>query len=384
MPRRPGYEDALSLTVSLCLVYTLCMAGVRVWIRKGSFGLDDIVVGLSTIIALCHYATSYIGLAQGLGGPWSGIEDGRAVSRLNEAALAGVVTFIFALYLSKCAMLFFLSRITKTPKQLKLFLACNIATAVIGSTRWQVITALDIITEALLLALPVYLVWGLQMRIKRKAMIIAAFYLRLPVLGFSIGRNSYALQLRLPQTDPGMESGLVVIWLGVELAYALAASTLSALKGFTESFNSDFGLGFTRGKGEGSYGMSDVSGGSAESSKVGRPKNPAAIESAADASRIASVTPSVTQAEAPAPAVRSMRSAEEIAEYPPLKLRPERALQTYTCITTDAEHKPWRSGSRASSRYSSPATADDMVIMREATYEVQHDRAPMLPNGHHA
>ncbi|KAK3109613.1 hypothetical protein LTR53_016948 [Teratosphaeriaceae sp. CCFEE 6253] len=368
------------------------MAGVRIWIRKGSFGLDDIVVCLSTIITLCHYATSYVGLAQGLGGPWSGIKDGRAVSRLNEAALAGVVTFIFALYLSKCAMLFFLSRITKTPKQLKLFLACNIATAVIGvvcillatSTRWQVITALDIITEALLLALPVYLVWGLQMRIKRKAMIIAAFYLRLPVLGFSIGRNYYALQLRLPQTDPGMESGLVVIWLGVELAYALAASTLSALKGFTESFNSDFGLGFTRGKGEGSYGMSDVSGGSAESSKVGRPKNPAAIESAAEASRVASVTPGGTQAHAAAPAVRPMRSAEAIAEHPPLKLRPERALQTYTCITTDAEHKPWRSGSRASSRYSSPATADDMVIMREATYEVQHDRAPMLPGGHHA
>ena len=86
MPRRPVYQDALSLTVSLCLVYILCVAGVRVWIRKGSFGIDDVVIGVATIVTLCHYATSYVGLAQGLGTPWSSIKDAGRVAVLNEVS----------------------------------------------------------------------------------------------------------------------------------------------------------------------------------------------------------------------------------------------------------------------------------------------------------
>ncbi|KAK5723232.1 hypothetical protein LTR15_004929 [Elasticomyces elasticus] len=409
MPQRPGKQDALNLTISLCLTYTLCVAGVRVWIRKGSFGLDDAVIGLSTIVTLCHYATSYVGLSQGLGSSWQQIREAHGVAVLNGSAIAGAVTFLSALYLSKCAMIFFLSRITKTPRQLKIFLACNIFSAILGlasvlmvtvgcgqgsgyywafyenstscpsqSARWQAVTGLDIITELLLLALPVYLVWGLQMPMKKKAMILLAFYLRLPVLGFSIGRNWYAMQLRLPQTDPGTDSALVVIWLGVELAYALAASTLSALKGFTESFNSDFGLGFTRGKGDGSYGMSNVSGGSGQSSKIEKSKDPATIESSAGATRMDSVSPAETKGSSEV-STSPVTPAESIEE-PPLKLRPDNILKSVICVTSDPthpEHRLWRRNSNASSRYSSPS--DDMVIMRETAYEVQHDRAPMLP-----
>lgn len=46
--------------------------------------------------------------------------------------------------------------------------------------RWQVVTAFDIITELILLALPVHLVWKLQMPLTKKAMIIVAFWIRLP------------------------------------------------------------------------------------------------------------------------------------------------------------------------------------------------------------
>jgi hypothetical protein len=124
-------------------------------------------------------------------------------------------------------------------------------------TRWQVLTALDIITELGLLLLPIHLVWKLQMPRIRKAVLLIAFYLRLPVIALSIGRNAYTLRLRHQNSDVSLDSAIVTIWLEVQLAYALAASTLSALKTFTESFNSGFGLGFTRGKSEnGSYALS--------------------------------------------------------------------------------------------------------------------------------
>ena len=82
----------------------------------------------------------------------------------------------------------------------------------------------------------------------KKTVLLFAFYLRLPVIGLSLGRNAYTLRLRHASSDAGLDSAIVTIWLEVQLAYALAASTLSALKAFTESFETGFGLGFTRGK----------------------------------------------------------------------------------------------------------------------------------------
>lgn len=48
------------------------------------------------------------------------------------------------------------------------------------ATRWQLVTFFDIVTEVLLLVLPVHLVWNLQMPTAKKAMIIIAFWIRLP------------------------------------------------------------------------------------------------------------------------------------------------------------------------------------------------------------
>jgi hypothetical protein len=64
-------------------------------------------------------------------------------------------------------------------------------------------------------------------------------------------------ELQQPQIDVGLQSALVAIWMDVELAIALAASTISALKTFTENFNIGFGLGFTRGRLEQRYDMSE-------------------------------------------------------------------------------------------------------------------------------
>ena len=33
--------DVLKITVSLCLTYTLCIAFLRVWIRRNLYGVDD-------------------------------------------------------------------------------------------------------------------------------------------------------------------------------------------------------------------------------------------------------------------------------------------------------------------------------------------------------
>jgi len=59
-------------------------------------------------------------------------------------------------------------------------IAGNIDSCPGEEARWQVMTALDVISEIILLVLPVHLVWSLQMPQKRKLMIVITFWTRLP------------------------------------------------------------------------------------------------------------------------------------------------------------------------------------------------------------
>lgn len=96
------------------------------------------------------------------------------------------------------------------------------------------------------------------MRAKEKAKILAAFYLRLPVIGFSVGRMIYTQRMCNASTDIGKESAIVIIFLEVEASYAIVSSTFSALKAFTSNFNSSFGFGFTQHAGADDYALSRV------------------------------------------------------------------------------------------------------------------------------
>lgn len=96
------------------------------------------------------------------------------------------------------------------------------------------------------------------MRRKEKVKILAAFYLRLPVMGFSVGRYVYTQKLCDASTDLGKMSAIVLIFLEVEASYAIVSSTFSALKAFTSTFNSSFGFGFTQHAGPEDYALSNV------------------------------------------------------------------------------------------------------------------------------
>ena len=82
-----GHVDALNLTVSLCLCYTICIALVRLWIRRGAFGVDDLVILVATFVTLSHTGTSYAALANGLGKPWTDIKASKDLTNLNAVCI---------------------------------------------------------------------------------------------------------------------------------------------------------------------------------------------------------------------------------------------------------------------------------------------------------
>lgn len=84
MSEHIGFADTTNLTISLCLVYTLCIGCVRIWIRKGAFGADDLVILVATLFTLGHSAASYAALAHGLGIPWTIVTDKYSVASLDK------------------------------------------------------------------------------------------------------------------------------------------------------------------------------------------------------------------------------------------------------------------------------------------------------------
>lgn len=44
-----GYSKGLEFTLSVCLCYTLCVLGLRLYIRWKNFAIDDLIISLSTV-----------------------------------------------------------------------------------------------------------------------------------------------------------------------------------------------------------------------------------------------------------------------------------------------------------------------------------------------
>jgi hypothetical protein len=221
----------------------------------------------------------------------------------------------------------------------------------------------------------------------KKSFLIIAFYLRLPVIGFSLGRNAYTLRLHQASSDAGLDSAIVTIWLEAQLAYALAASTLSALKAFTESFETGFGLGFTRGKSEaGSYIMSGMSGSgnnTDNTSSVDRSKNNASVSAP-----VTSPNPQAVKHETTTQhdSTRPISPVSRTSSRQPLRPRTDLTSRTTAIATGNAsatsetDTAPWHhgGGSLSISSYEGDRERVEppLLIMRETELSVRTDLAP--------
>ncbi|KAF1353869.1 hypothetical protein BDV97DRAFT_125842 [Delphinella strobiligena] len=208
-PRLVGYEGSLSVATSLCLTYTLLIIGARVYIRYRSYGLEDAFVLVATLVSLSFFGIGYACLHDGLGKPYYVVQD--SLAGLNSIAIAGAITFILSIYLSKIATLLFMLRIGSIMRSRPLCYACVVLSAVfclasilvvtvdcpIASgyywdftgnitgcptqlTRWKVMLVLDLISETGLLILPFQLVWSLQMPQGTKMTFVSVFWTQAP------------------------------------------------------------------------------------------------------------------------------------------------------------------------------------------------------------
>ncbi|KAF2854151.1 hypothetical protein T440DRAFT_269565 [Plenodomus tracheiphilus IPT5] len=386
-----GNAAVLKFALGLCLCYTLCVLVLRGFIRWRIYGVDDAIVLVSTILALAFFGCGYTSAALGLGRPDAELDlQQSSIEELNQETLAGNLTWIISLCISKVVIVAMLLRTTQTRSHrrvqhgvgLLIAAQCVVSVALLTSrcshpsklfwdfrsgnkdcphkeTRWLVLTILDILTEALLLLLPLQLVWRLKMDRRNRVYVIAAFWLRLPTLIFSIVRFKATNELRTTR-DVSLTAAIVVVWQAVQLSYSLAAATIAALKRFTESMNTGFGHGElirVHGTSE-RYQMSDQSGSRKRSksskSSSNRPNY-----------RDVTVDSMENETELPPPRKGSVAAARPKT----MQLRPEKLRNTATVSSPAKDVIMELPNSEAS---------QDNTIRQEVQYSVQYSDAPCV------
>jgi len=85
---RVGYEDTLNFVNSLCLTYVLCSAILRGWIRRGIYGIDDIIVAVATLASLAFAGAVYVTLGHDAGKPWYQIAKDGETGAYNQVCAA--------------------------------------------------------------------------------------------------------------------------------------------------------------------------------------------------------------------------------------------------------------------------------------------------------
>ncbi|KAJ5188148.1 hypothetical protein N7491_004473 [Penicillium cf. griseofulvum] len=319
------HAGIIIITAAICLMISLVCLLIRVYVRKflsPPWGSDDIVLLGATITAIVESIVIFHAASIGFGTDMSLLTQ-KAVDRIQNSLLAADILYLLTLYLSKCCIIAIYLRLTPRTRH-KSILWATFGVSTVGIivsvlviavncegnkpwvvpseqchslvclqvqksqlpsknsrepnqiyghempytdsdefTRWQAITALDISTEILLFTFSIALIWGLQMSIGHKVVIMVSFAARLPLIIFSALHLS-KLKEYTAIKNPTFTAINHTIFTQLHLNYALVACTVFCLRPFMNALTTYYGtagdsyLGSSSGYGYGSSGQGNT------------------------------------------------------------------------------------------------------------------------------
>ncbi|MCJ1485909.1 hypothetical protein MMC06_006084, partial [Schaereria dolodes] len=251
------------------LSLALLSGGIRYFIRRvisPPFGYDDISIGVATAALVIQSSVVFHSISQGLGKSGELLSTEQLV-HIGKCAYVSDIFFVLAVWLSKCSVIYFLLRLTPNKVHTRIFngfigamtvwlvlsiflvtLRCNLSHPwiVIGEScpgllaRWQVIGVLNIVTELIVFSGSIFLIWGLRVSFSKKAAIVIAFGIRLPIIIVIVFRI-HTFNRALHANNLVLAQAPYVIWTQVEVAYAVMSATLICLRSLVSSLNTNYG-----------------------------------------------------------------------------------------------------------------------------------------------
>ncbi|KAK2748148.1 hypothetical protein FQN57_001273 [Myotisia sp. PD_48] len=261
----------IAIAAAIGQAITLLCLLIRVYVRvivSPPFGKDDIVLLAATISAFINNSLVYAGIHRGLGNSIELLssDDSRYIQKVY---LASDIFYLLALYLTKCCVLIIFLRLTpRKSHNIGTWITFGISTVWIIPaifiisincslhlpwedvadkcanlfSRWQFITALDIITEFAIFFIAIFILAELQMPVSRKLIVLSTFGSRLPLVAFALIRLQ-SLKGALASSNPSFDYINTAIWTQVGLHYSIVACTSFCLKPFMAAVSTNYGLG---------------------------------------------------------------------------------------------------------------------------------------------
>ncbi|KAL2025964.1 hypothetical protein VTO58DRAFT_103148 [Aureobasidium pullulans] len=197
----------------LSLTYALLCSGIRYTLRRGMYGFDDAALLVSTIACIVQHAFVFLALENGLGVSVFGIAQ-KHHDVVAKSTYTRLVLFFVVHYLAKMSLTLFTRRLFDGQEKYYLricdaLLVLNFIFGVVSIllmsiscesgwyfatrdvcpglfTRWVAIKTLDVVGELALVLVPILLICKILLNSKHKAVIVATFAARLPVIAFTI------------------------------------------------------------------------------------------------------------------------------------------------------------------------------------------------------
>ncbi|KAI9803961.1 MAG: hypothetical protein M1833_000242 [Piccolia ochrophora] len=241
----------VTIAGTVMMIWMLLCYLMRLGIRfgfNGPFKSDDAVISAATVFGVAQTIATYAQVGNGLGRRQEDLNSSTILSFFKASPLDPLdLLYVVTVCLSRVSVALLIARLTRSKKHL---VATHVATGfaavwgvaalfTIAALRWEIITGIGVFIEIILLALPVFLVWGLQMPFGPKAVVVAAFSFRLPVIATTILRIIY-LRTGLESDDMTFDLVTGTILSQVDMHYSLMAATIPCMKPFVKAFNTGY------------------------------------------------------------------------------------------------------------------------------------------------
>ncbi|KAK3720826.1 hypothetical protein LTR37_003489 [Vermiconidia calcicola] len=278
------YDHAgyLWTTALYCIIFSTLVFATRAYIKKNSWGRDDSVFAAAFVAQVGHVVAIFAALKHGLGRvPGSPFHPPgeRTTAKLIEYAAGGKAVFaaliflVISLALAKISVVLFIRRLVTRNSHMLIkgsyLLHCVCALWGLASLitisvdcspswyitdysarrcgaqgrRWVGIVAIDALTEIMITAYPVVLVWPLKMSAKLKVQVTSAFVFRLGVAAAAIMHAVWVFR-HAKSVHPSLAMVPTIIIAEAELCWSLVSATIPNLKNFMRRFSTGFGHEF--------------------------------------------------------------------------------------------------------------------------------------------
>ncbi|KAI9756786.1 MAG: hypothetical protein M4579_003703 [Chaenotheca gracillima] len=223
-------------------------------------GWDDAMIVSAMVCAIGEVIAISVQVTNGLGEMKSTLSPSK-LDAFQRAGYASELLYVFALAFAKVSSLTFLAQLTPDKNHLAVTRAIQASVAVWAVAAvfgvafqcnmpqpwaiitgkcfnqiafWDAIGVLDILIDVAIVALPVYIVWSLQMARSGKAIVIGAFASRIIVIPATALRL-YFIPRAVGSSDPTLNAWLYIVCTQVAVSMSIFTSCIPYLKPFMES-----------------------------------------------------------------------------------------------------------------------------------------------------